>query len=191
MYFAPSSPAIDATFTTRPQPRSSMLGANSRAQRNVVVALTEKHAVPLLQRDPAKRAGRRGARVVDQDVDRAQVVARRVAEALHAPLVGRVARDREGVPAPLANVGGGLLDLGGGPRGENDAGAGLSQDAADRRADAAASPRDDGAASVERSGRHAARPGVKAPCTASARIAPSVSTVARPSSAVASAGHPK
>ena len=40
MYAPPPSPAIDATLTTRPQPRSSIAGRKVRVHRNVPVAFT-------------------------------------------------------------------------------------------------------------------------------------------------------
>jgi hypothetical protein len=93
--------------------------------------------------------------------------------------------------AALAQRGSNLLDVAGRSRGDHHLSSRFGQGTRDRSTDSASRPGHDGAAPVERARGHAALPGVSAPSTASARTAPRVSTLNRPSSTVASAGQPK
>src|SRR5262249_22702535 len=124
-------------------------------------------------------------------VHRSQVAPGLLGEALDASLVGDVTGHGGGLGPPSPQLGGHLLDLAQGARRHHDAGSGLSEAAGDGGTDAAAASGHDRPAPDQGPRGHAAWPGPGAPTPASSRTAPSASTLARPSSAWASAGAPK
>ncbi len=143
--------------------------------------------VPLVERRLGHGARPCGAGVVHQHTDRSEL-RRLTREGLHAVLARHVALHGLRLPAQRHEIGSLSLDLLAVPRGEYHVESRFTQRACDGRADPSSRSCHD---------RHATGFGVhfglaiSSASTASSRIAPSTSIVARPSSAVACAGKPK
>ena len=129
----------DRPVTTREQVGQRRLAEGERGRDVPVERLLER-----AHRRVGDRAGHRAARVVDHDVEAAELLDRRLDEALEVVEVGDVGGEDKRAPSERADLLGDLLELALRPGGDGHVGARLREGERRAGADATAGARDDG-----------------------------------------------